>query len=406
MSHFRYKAACTDGSVVDGMLSGLDRDDIVRQLRALDRVPIRIDEADSQARRPRSWLRLSRREKIGDQHVADMTRELATLLRAGMPLDRAIETLIELAGEHPLRDVLADVVTSVKKGETFADAVSRHDAVFDGMYVSLLRAGELGGALEATLERLADHMDTQIETRSALTSALIYPALLVVVAVISLLILLGYVVPQFTEMFASAGQTLPLSTRVTIAIGEFLQSYGWALLLGGAIALLLLQRQLQQPQGARKWHGRLLKAPIIGSIVLKSEVGRFARTLSMLLHNGIPMLQALAIVRDTMTNRVLADAIAEVTERLRHGRSLAELLQQSKLFPLFAVQMIRVGEDSGTLPEILTNVGTAYERDTRVTIKRALTLLEPLLILVLGAIIAAVIISILVAIVGINELVI
>jgi general secretion pathway protein F len=274
------------------------------------------------------------------------------------------------------------------------------------LYVSLLRAGVLGGALESTLERLADHLDAQIEIRSTLKSALIYPALLVVVAVVSLMILLGYVVPQFTEMFDSVGQVLPLSTRITIAVGDFLQSYGWLLILACAAGLALIQRQLQHAQTARAWHGRLLKLPLIGPIVLKSETGRFARTLAMLLQNGIPMLKALSIVGETMTNLTLAAAVSDVADRLKQGQSLAELMHRSEVFPQFAVQMIRVGEESGTLPEILGNVAIAYERDTRVTIKRALTLLEPLLILVLGAIIAGVILSILVAILGINELVI
>jgi general secretion pathway protein F len=220
------------------------------------------------------------------------------------------------------------------------------------------------------------------------------------------MILLGYVVPQFTEMFDSVGQVLPLSTRITIAIGDFLQSYGWLLILACAAGLALIQRQLQHAQTARVWHGRLLKLPLIGPIVLKSETGRFARTLAMLLQNGIPMLRALSIVGETMTNLTLAAAVSDVADRLKQGQSLAELLHRSEVFPQFAVQMIRVGEESGTLPEILGNVAVAYERDTRVTIKRALTLLEPLLILVLGAIIAGVILSILVAILGINELVI
>jgi len=407
MSQFRYKAACSDGSVIDGILTGLDRDDIVQQLRALGQIPIRIDETGIQsAAKTSPSNRRRRRGKISDQHVADMTRELATLLRAGMPLDRALSTLIELAGDDPMRDNLSDVVSSVKKGETFADALAQHESVFGSMYVSLVRAGEISGALETTLERLADHIDAQIETRSALKSALIYPALLVVVAVISLLILLGYVVPQFTEMFDSVGQVLPLSTRITIAIGEFLQSYGWILILAAAGAALLIQHQLRQRSSAHKWHKCLLDLPMIGPIVLKSETGRFARTLAMLLQNGLPMLRALSIVRETMTNLVLADAVAEITDRLKQGQSLAELMHRSQVFPNFAVQMIRVGEESGTLPEILSNVAVAYDRDTRVTIKRTLTLLEPLLILVLGAIIAGVILSILVAILGINELVI
>ncbi len=407
MSQFRYKAACGDGSVIDGILTGLDREDVVQQLRSLGQIPIRIDETSVAApAKASSRSRWKRRGKISDQHIADVTRELATLLRAGMPLDRALTTLIALAGDDPMRDTLSDVVSSVKKGETFADALAKHEAIFSGMYVSLVRAGEIGGALEATLERLADHMDAQIETRSALKSALIYPALLVVVAVISLLILLGYVVPQFTEMFDSVGQVLPLSTRITIAIGEFLQSWGWTLILAAAGTALVIQHQLRQRSSAHKWHKRLLALPMIGPIVLKSETGRFARTLAMLLQNGLPMLRALSIVRETMTNLVLADAVAEITDRLKQGQSLAELMHRSAVFPSFAVQMIRVGEESGTLPEILSNVAVAYDRDTRVTIKRTLTLLEPLLILVLGAVIAGVILSILVAILGINELVI
>jgi len=403
MTSFRYKAACADGSVTDGVLSGTDREHVVRQLRALGHMPIRIDEtrvaASPQPARTRG-------RKIGAQLVADSTRELATLLRAGVPLDRALTTLATLSGATPLGQVLTAVRDAVKEGNTLADAASAHPSVFDRFYVNLLRAGEMGGALEVVLERLADHLDRGIEIRDALKSALIYPAVLIVVALISIFILLGYVVPQFTEMFESVGQVLPLSTRVTIAVGEFLQAYGWALIVLLSLGAVLFRRQLNTPAGALRWHRRLLRAPLIGQIAMKIEVARFARTLATLLDNGIALLPALGIVKETMANAVLADGVGRASSGLKAGQGLAEPLAATADFPPFAVQMIKVGEESGSLPETLLRVAEAYDRDSQLTIKRALALLEPALILVLGAIIAAVIISILVAILGVNDLVI
>jgi len=242
--------------------------------------------------------------------------------------------------------------------------------------------------------------------RDTLTSALIYPAVLIVVALLSIFILLGYVVPQFTEMFEGAGQALPLSTRITIGAGDFLQNYGWLMLLVSAAGGWYLRQHLKQPDNQLRWHARLLRLPLIGELILKAEVARFARTLSTLLHNGIALLKALAIVKDTMGNRSLAAGLDRVANSIKEGQSLAEPLTVFTSFPEFAIHMIRVGEESGNLSEILTQVADTYDRDTRTTIKRTLALLEPVLILVLGAIIAAVIISILAAILSINELVI
>jgi general secretion pathway protein F len=278
--------------------------------------------------------------------------------------------------------------------------------VYSRFYVNLLRAGESSGTLELVLERLAEQMEANKEVRDTLTSAMIYPAILVFVAVTSILILLGYVVPQFTQMFDDVGQVLPLSTRITISIGEALQSYGWLLFGIVAMTVLSIQRQLQNDNGAYKWHQRLLRLPLAGPIIVKMEVARFARTLSILLHNGVPLLKALSIVKETMSNRVLAAGIERVASSLRDGQSLANTLAESTDFPPFAIRMIGVGEQSGNLQEILTQVADTYDRDTQTTIKRSLALLEPMLILVLGVIIAAVIISILVAILSVNDLVI
>jgi general secretion pathway protein F len=229
---------------------------------------------------------------------------------------------------------------------------------------------------------------------------------LVFVALGSILVLLGYVIPQFTEMFEDVGQVLPLSTRITISIGEVLQSYGWVLITALALLVWTIRHQLKEDDTAIKWHRRLLHLPLAGPIILKMEVAHFARTLSILLHNGIPLLKALMIVKDTMSNLVLAKGIESVAGSLRKGQSLAEPLAELASFPAFAIHMIGVGEESGNLQEILTQVADTYDRDTQTTMKRALALLEPMLILVLGVVIAAAIMSILVAILSVNDLVI
>ena len=401
---FQYKAATVDGDIVYGTLSGNSRGHIVEQLQATGHIPIRVDQS-AQRSKSRRQLRF-RKQRVTEDQLGVATRELSTLLHAGLPLDRALEIMISLADGKPLVDLLENIRDRVKQGATLADAMEAQGKVFSRFYLSLLRAGESGGALEVVLNRLAEHMEQSKELRGALTSALIYPAILVVVAIASILILLGYVVPQFTQMFEGVEQVLPLSTRITIAAGETIQSYGWLLLLlfGGAVAFM--QRQLTQPASAYKWHAWILKLPFAGDIIVKMEVARFAHTLSTLLQNGVPLLKALLIVKDTMGNRVLADGLERVAGSLKEGQSLADPLAQTAHFPSFAAHMIRVGEESGDLQDILQKVAATYDRDTQVTIKHALTLLEPVLILTLGIIIAAVIISILVAILSINELVV
>ena len=404
MNSFQYKAATSDGSIVDGVLIGDNREHVVAQLQALGQIPIRVDQSIS--RSFTSPFKLQRKKKVTEQQIADSTRDLATLLRAGMPLDRALGTLISLAEGSPLANLLGDIRQRVNQGATLADAMEQQGKIFSRFYINLLRAGEASGALELVLDRLAEHLESSKEVRDALTSALIYPAILVFVAVTSILILLAYVVPQFTQMFEGVGQLLPLSTRITISVGEMLQNYGWLLFALAALAVWIVRRQLQSDSGTYKWHKRLLLLPLAGPIIVKMEVARFARTLSILLHNGIPLLKALSIVKDTMSNQVLAAGIERVAGSLREGQSLAQPLAETTDFPQFAIHMIGVGEQSGNLQDILLQVADTYDRDTQTTIKRALALLEPMLILVLGVIIAAVIISILVAILSVNDLVI
>jgi general secretion pathway protein F len=404
MPSFQYRAVETDGSVVAGILVGDNREQIVARLQANGQIPIRVDQSIKQAK---AWSLKPRQTKnVTQQQVADTTRDLSTLLRAGLPLNRALDILISLSSGSSIAGLLGNIQQRVKQGATLADAMEQEGDIFSRFYINLVRAGESSGALELVLERLAEQMESAKAVRDELSSALIYPAVLVVVAVSSILILLGYVIPQFTEMFEDVGQVLPLSTRITIGVGEMIQSYGWILLAGGALAVWMIRRQLKDDSTALTWHRRLLDLPLAGPIIIKMEVAHFARTLAILLHNGIPLLKALMIVKDTMRNLVLARGIESVAGGLREGQSLAQPLAELAYFPAFAIHMIGVGEQSGNLQEILTQVARTYDRDTQTAIRRALALLEPMLILVLGVVIAGAIISILVAILSVNDLVI
>ena len=241
MPGFQYKAVSADGEVVQGTLEGSDRKAVVEQLHALGQTPIRIDEAVIP--RGAGRQRRLRKRRVNEEQIANATRELATLLRAGLPLDRALGVLISLSEGEAMAELLANVRKEVNGGASLADAMDRQGSAFSRFYINLLRAGEAGGALEVVLERLAEHMAQSKEVRDAMLSAMIYPAILIVVALTSIFILLGYVVPQFSELFEDVGQALPLPTRMTIAVGEALQGYGWVLLLllarGQPLAILL-----------------------------------------------------------------------------------------------------------------------------------------------------------------------
>ncbi|MES9963137.1 MAG: type II secretion system F family protein [Candidatus Sedimenticola sp. 20ELBAFRAG] len=403
MPVFQFKSATPSGDIVEGTLDAPSRSKAVEKIQSQGQLPIRVEEYRAKAEKPR--YKLARRRKITQDQLTVATNELATLLKAGLPLERALSILISLSQEEALVDVLTDVREQVKGGSTLADALDSQEGVFSRFYVNLVRAGETGGALENVLERLSEHLETAKEIRDSIVSALIYPAILVFVALLSILILLTYVIPQFADLFEGAGQALPLATRITLAAGEGMQQYGWLMVLAVIGLVMAIRSQLSKPASSYRWHGWFLKLPVLGEILIRIEVARFSRTLGILLNNGVPLLKAMSIVKDTVENQVIAEGVDRVAGSLKEGQQLAEPLAENAKFPPFAVHMIRVGEESGNLEDMLLQVATLYDREIQTGIKRSLALLEPLLILVLGMIIAGVVMSILVAILGINQLV-
>ena len=293
----------------------------------------------------------------------------------------------------------------VRAGSSLAEALEAQEGVFDRIYINLVRAGEAGGALDGILERLADLMEQSKTIRDSVISALIYPAILVFVSLLSIILLLTYVIPQFTELFSGAGQELPLSTRITIAAGDLVRNYGWLGLVFLMLGWWWLKHQLDTRRGRLRIHGYLLKIPLVNQVISRIEVARFSRTLGTLLTNGVPLLKAMAIAKDTIVNQVIAEGVGRVAGSLKAGQPLAEPLAEMANFPPFAVQMIHVGEESGCLEDMLMKVAVLYDKETQTMLSRALALAEPILILIMGLTIGGIVMSILTAILGMNDVI-
>ncbi|MBP1148378.1 MULTISPECIES: type II secretion system F family protein [Methylocaldum] len=403
MALYVYKAVDRDGETVEAEREAADEATLILALQNEGFLPIRVAPAKS---RPFAWLSLKRsKNRISQKQIALFTRELLTLLHAGLPLDRALTVLLELTANEPaLNGLIAKVLDSVKGGAQLSDALEAQGGVFSRFYINLIRAGEAGGALELVLERLSDYLERSKELRDTVTTALIYPAILVTMAVLSLLLLLTFVVPQFTEMFESAGKELPVPTQIVIGVAEGLQSYWWVLLMLIAGIASYFRYQFADQERRQVWDARLLNLPLVGDLIRKLEVASFSRTLATLLANGVSMLAALTIVRETLGNRVIVDGVGVAVESLKRGGSLSAPLIESGLFPTLAMQMIKLGEESGHLAEMLERVAVTYDKEIKISVQRMLALLEPVLIVGLGLMIAGIIISILMAILSVNDL--
>jgi general secretion pathway protein F len=411
MALYRYKAVNAAGDVAAGELDAANEGEIVDRLRDQGLMPMRVEAALGGRSAPAPAAGSPRKpgwfapRTVTRDNVLALTRELATLLRAGLPLDRALEVLIGLAPTLPVARLLQTIRDDVRGGKSLSQALDSHREVFSRFYVNIVRAGEAGGALGVVLTRLAETMERNKELRESVKAALIYPTILIFVAVASVMVLLVFVVPQFQQTFAQAGKALPLPTEIVIFVGTGLRKYWWLMILIVVAFVWIMRRRLKNPSVRYRWDARMLRAPLLGDLLSKVEVARFARTLATLLSNGVTLLAGLAIVKDTMTNSVLSTALDGVITRLREGKGFGRPLGETGVYPRLASQMILVGEESGRLEEMLNRVAEVYDREVQISIKRFLAVLEPALILGLAVLIGGIVFSILLGIMGMSELV-
>ncbi len=344
-------------------------------------------------------------ERVPAQELALLTRQFATLAKAGLPLVECLGTLIEQVERASLKRVLSHVRQQVREGRSLADALQAHPRVFSSIYVNMVRAGEESGTLETVLARLADYSEAQAHLLRTVQSALTYPLLMVVVASTILVFLLAYVVPQVTRIFSETGQKLPLTTRLLIGLSSFLADYWWMFLIVGACSVLGGARLLRTPQGREWYDWLLLRLPWGGRLLQRVSVARMARTLSTLLASGVPLLSALSIVTQLVSNTQLRRALEEARASVQEGESLAAPLKRSGLFPALLIQMIAVGERSGELEGLLAHAAEAYDEEVATALSRLTSLLEPLTILVMGGVVLFIVLAILLPIFELNQLV-
>ena len=403
MALFEYKAVNVGGEVSEGELEAADEASLVRQLQADGLIPVRVSPVKGGLKLSLKPARKSGAQ-ISQKQITLLTRELASLLESGLTLDRSLQILLDLTNEPPLHHLLSSLQDKMRGGATFSTALEEQGNLFSRLYINMVRAGEAGGAMQAVMQRLADYLDRSAELRESIKSALIYPLILVAVAGLSVALLLVFVVPQFAQMFEDMGKALPLPTQIVIGAGNLLSGYWWLLLGLGYGGYRLFRWRLRQPEVRQAWDRRLLAMPLAGELIIKVETARFSRTLSTLVENGVSLLKALSLVKDVISNRIIAEAVEAAADQLSHGKSLSEPLLEQGVFPRLALQMMRVGEESGQLETMLGKVADMYDQEVRATVQRMLALLEPLLIVGLGVVVAGIIMSILVAIMSVNQL--
>ena len=406
MPVFEYKALTAAGKAVQGLREA----DSPKALRGtLRREGVYLTEvvgqkqADAQAARDvnvKRWVV----GRISAEDLAIATRQLAVLVHAGIPLVEALTALVEQVDKERLKRVLGDVKQRVNEGAALADALAAHPKVFGELYVNMIRAGEHSGALEVVLVRLADFTESQARLRSKILGTMAYPAAMMIIGTIVLGILFTVVIPRVTKLFADTKATLPWMTRVLIAFTGFMADYWWAVLAAIAGAIYGFLRWKRSPEGKARWHRFVLTVPVFGRLARIIAIGRFARTLSTLLKSGVPLLVAMDIVKNVVGNVRLAEVIEQARDAIREGESIAAPLKRSGEFPPLVHHMISIGERSGALEEMLGNVASAYEDQVDTTVAALTSLLEPIMIVCMGGVVAFIVFSVLMPILQINTL--
>jgi general secretion pathway protein F len=405
MTAFRYKAASADGKLIEGMIDADDRDGAARSLLAQGSTPISIDAAGTATRTATVAGAPGSGKRASGAAIDYFTLELATLLRAGLPLGQALDTVAQTSDDPVISRRIGAVNEAVRSGQPLSQALQAAGPEFDAFYCNMVRAGESGGALSVALERLADFRQRRRETHQSIVSALLYPGILLALALVAVAVLLAFVVPQFTQMFADVGRDLPLLTRIVAGAGDVVANWWWLiLLLSGGIGYALY-RDWQRPQGRARWDAWLLGLWLVGPLLRKLETARFARTLGTLLENGVSLVPALQIAREIISNTVLVQVVEQATRRVREGAGLADALAAGRELPTLALKLIGVGEQSGQLTQMLTQVADIYDRDVQVAMKRLFTLAEPAIIITIAVLITVIILSIVLVIIESNNLV-
>jgi general secretion pathway protein F len=403
MELFQYEATTREGNIVTGTVEVSDERSAIDRIQDMGYFPIKVNKAvESESVFDRFITTL--RGRVTEKDIMTFTYQLGVLLDAGFALDKSLSILSDLTEKKKLRELIKELMSHVRSGKSLSDSLSKFPSAFPLFYVNMIKAGEAGGYLEDTISRMATYLENSQALKEETRSAMIYPLILSVAGGGAVVVLLTFVVPKFTKIFTDMGEALPLPTIILLAISSTLINYWWVMVFFLVIVFIAARKYLKSESGIRTWDRFKFQIPLFGKLFKETAVSRFARTFGTLLSSGVPLLNALQIVRGTLGSRRISEVIANVREAARKGRGIAEPLRNSKIFPPIAVHMVTVGEETGRLDEMLIKIADRFDIEVRNTVKRMLSLLEPALILLMGVVIGFIVISMLMAIFSINEL--
>jgi general secretion pathway protein F len=401
MPVFVYRAADRRGQTIDGVMEAPDTRAVIERLQRDAYFPIRITPHAERGQ----WFSMGGSSRVGQRDLLAFTQQLATLFEAGLPLDRALTILEELAPNARVKSIVTDLLVSVRGGASLSEGLAKHHPrPFTRLYINMIRAGERGGVLELTLRRLAEFLEARAAFAEAVITAVAYPAVVFTFGIGAIVFLMTFVIPRFATIFADLGQTIPLPTQILLTVSAGFQSYWWVGVLVVLGALLAWRMWTGSPQGRLQWDQTVLGLPLIGPLAMKIETARFARTLGTMLKSGVPVMSALAVVGDTITNRAIGQAVERLADGVKRGSTIASGMQAQAPFPTLAIHMVRVGEETGRLEEMLLKVAETFEVDVGTDLKRVLRLLEPIIIFAMGVLVAFIVVAMMLAIFSINEI--
>lgn len=385
---FQWAGKTTKGTILKGELSVNSKDDVIDYLRRRNIIPTAVTPKSKRA------FRLPIGGKVKDKHLVIFTKQFSTMIDAGLPLVQALEILSAQTENKTLAKAIGDVKVDVESGSTYADALKKHPRIFSGLYTNMVAAGEAGGTLDIILTRLAEYIEKAMKLKKRVRGALIYPSVIVSVAILVIAVIMIFVIPTFAQMFTRMGGILPLPTRIVIGISNFLAGIGGLIVLGSIIAFVIFIIQLSRTKKGRKIiDSIILKLPVFGILIRKVAIAKFTRTLGTLISSGVSILEGLNITAKTAGNKIIEEAVIKVGNAVSEGKTIAEPLGESKVFPPMVTQMIAVGETTGAVDSMLNKIADFYDEEVDSATANLTALLEPILIVFLGVTIGFIVIS-------------
>jgi general secretion pathway protein F len=405
MTAFAYKATNREGKIVEGQIEAETERAVLTKLQDLGYLPLRITPGKNGGR---SLFSLPKRVggsgKIKNKDLLLFTQELKTLLRAGLPLDRSLMILQELTVKENFRDIIHDVISKIKGGKSLADAMAEYPQIFPKVYVNMIRAGEMGGVVPQVLEDITAYLERDAEMRNYLISSLIYPAIVTFMMIASILVMILFVIPKFSQIFESSKAPIPLPMQILMGISSFFISWWWLIFGGIALAVFVFQRWRTSAEGRLTWDRKILGLPLLGRLVSLVEVARFNRTLGTLLQSAVPLINGLSLVKEVINNQIIAGTIEPIKNGVKKGEGLVAPMKKAGVFPPLSLHLLEVGEETGNLPAMLLQAAEVFEEDVRIEIKRLISLFEPMMILLMGVVVGVIVISMVFSIFSISEI--